>query len=223
MAETLTEVDSFDATIQWPTASELASAADVRDKAIQRLANRTRNNKNRIDVIEPMVTDHESRLDDMSDHEARIAELEGNHFFHGYLSGSVGSSPGSNLFTITARDSNGITVSGGNTLAFTRNGSYLVTWYGTAASNDTSNPALIDVALNVDSTAHHKVRSYRFTASAGDATLVSGSGVVTITNAAVQDVSVRNITSGQTVSFPLGAGSDKYSGLSVVEIGHGNT
>ncbi len=52
MAETLTDVDQFDASIQMPSNDELADAADLRDKAVQRLANRTRNNKNRIDDLE---------------------------------------------------------------------------------------------------------------------------------------------------------------------------
>lgn len=49
MAETLTEVDQFTATIQMPTSGEANSAADLRDKAIQRLTDRTRYLKNRYD------------------------------------------------------------------------------------------------------------------------------------------------------------------------------
>lgn len=49
MAETLTDVDTFTASIQMPTAGETVGAADLRDKAIQRLANRTYNNKLRLD------------------------------------------------------------------------------------------------------------------------------------------------------------------------------
>ena len=41
MAETLTDADTFNSTIQMPTSGENVSASDLRDKAIQRLANRT--------------------------------------------------------------------------------------------------------------------------------------------------------------------------------------
>jgi hypothetical protein len=48
MAETLTEADSYPATIQMPTAGETVSAADLRDKAVQRLADRTNYLENRM-------------------------------------------------------------------------------------------------------------------------------------------------------------------------------
>ena len=51
MAETLTEVSQFTATIQMPTSGETISAADLRDKAIQRLTDRTRFNKNNLTWI----------------------------------------------------------------------------------------------------------------------------------------------------------------------------
>ena len=41
MAETITDADIFNPTIQMPTSGENVSASDLRDKAIQRLANRT--------------------------------------------------------------------------------------------------------------------------------------------------------------------------------------
>lgn len=48
MSENLTDADTFDATIQMPTSGETISAADLRDKAIQKLANRTNYNTNRL-------------------------------------------------------------------------------------------------------------------------------------------------------------------------------
>jgi hypothetical protein len=53
MSETLTDADAFTATIQMPTSGEIVSAADLRDKAIQPLANRTNYLENRmIDAVD---------------------------------------------------------------------------------------------------------------------------------------------------------------------------
>lgn len=56
MAETLTDVDTFNATIQMPTSGEVVSAADLRDRAVQRLANRTYNLKLRLDDADAWQT-----------------------------------------------------------------------------------------------------------------------------------------------------------------------
>ncbi len=55
MAENLTDVDQFDATISMPTSGETVSAADLRDRAVQKLANRTYNNKLRLDGIDDLL------------------------------------------------------------------------------------------------------------------------------------------------------------------------
>lgn len=73
MAETLTDVDQFDASIQMPTAGETVSAADMRDKNIQRLANRTYNLKLRIDQNDLDIAAAEA---DIAQHDIDIAQAE---------------------------------------------------------------------------------------------------------------------------------------------------
>jgi hypothetical protein len=95
MSETLTDVDTFTATIQMPTSGENVSAADLRDKAIQRLANRTYNNKLRLDAHDTDVTNLEAADTSL---DGRLDFIEGSR--GAFVSNSTGIA--SNLSNISA-------------------------------------------------------------------------------------------------------------------------
>jgi hypothetical protein len=74
MGETLTDVDTFTATIQMPVSSELISAGDLRDKAVQPLANRTHYLNQNVIAAEAAIVALDGRLDTA---ETNITSLDG--------------------------------------------------------------------------------------------------------------------------------------------------
>lgn len=156
MSENLTDVDQFDATIQMPTSGETISAADLRDKAIQKLANRTYYNKL-----------------DIADNTAEIAEMRE------YCYASItGSGLSSGFFTLAINsESGGFTINAGK-IVIPTTGTYECTWHLYATDTPTSDPTFIEVNLDVAGTNHSLARGTRWSATNTDIFSVIGNPVV---------------------------------------------
>lgn len=128
MAETLSESDSFDATIQMPTAGEEIGAADLRDKAIQRLANRTTYLKSEVEDNDADISSHED-------------------YCYASITGSSVSS-GSEFTLAIVDESGGFTVSGNN-IVIAETGVYTVSALAWLTSSDGNDPLITGLNINI--------------------------------------------------------------------------
>ncbi len=170
MAETLTDVDTFDATIQWPVANELASAADVRDKAIQRLANRTRNNKNRLDG-------HDTSL---------LTKVTAGVANYSIDVGTYGS--GDDLALTLVQADSGYSLSSGTTVQAGSGGWHLVTLSMKCTLSSTSDPSPAGVQIKVGGSVKLYPAPLRHSTSASHQVSVSASGPIWIDTAATDTI-----------------------------------
>lgn len=192
MAETLTDVDQFDATIQMPTAGETISAADVRDKAIQRLANRTYYNK--------------LNITDLQD--AARYTISGTSQF------SV------QEFTLTEDFENGGFTDAANLVTFPGTGIYLVSLAIGCTHSLTNNPQSVTIGPHLYSsvawsgTQDISWASYRYSATASDGVYVSGSGILNITDTATQKLFLTAYGTG-TITESV---TDPFSKLTIARL-----
>ncbi len=175
MAETLTDVDQFDATIQMPTASELASAADLRDKAIQRLANRTRNSKNRLDS-----------------HDTSIAGLTVAKVGHFYFTASSSAAAATMPIQTKLLYPGGTWTLSSNQVTVPSAGVYRVNYRAMVALDTGASPAQGIIYARVGST--NLIRGYgeRFNGTNSSNFSVAGHGLIPITDPATQKIFFTN-------------------------------
>jgi hypothetical protein len=194
MAETLTDVDQFDADIQWPVASELASAADVRDRAIQRLANRTRYAYNRLSN-NATIAQYTPSASALADGSALTLTA-----YLGYPSGA---------WTLA---SNEITVPSVGVYRATLN---LAVEVASATNPLAANIYLMSGAAGVLAW----IVGNRFNATAADSFKVSGSAIFAITNTATQKIWLRNESSANITTSSAGGDEEMLHSFIIERIG----
>lgn len=207
MAETLTETDQFTATIQMPTAGEEIGAADLRDKAIQRLTDRTRNHKNRIDGNDTDITALETRAD----------ALEAADVVMLYFTATSTSHTDIMPVALHLQYPSGGWALSSNQITVPSTGVYMLSVKAPVESASTSNPASAVVHMKVGASGTVAwATGRRFSATASDSMTLVGTGIIGITDTATQYLWFENRT-GSTITPSSASGDEKYLNPIVIQ------
>lgn len=155
MPKTLVDVDSFDIDVSIPTDGDSRNSASV-ESAFQKLVNRSRNSKNRLD-----------------NHEQYACYA---------ISGTVAN--GAQL-TLTERDKNGSFVLASNQVQVPAAGTYEVSVTSICSGTDTTNPVALGLVLN-KGTNIEQAKNYRFSATAAQLVQASVVSTVVIADPATE-------------------------------------
>ncbi len=187
MSENLTDVDEFTATIAMPVGGELAVASQLRDLAIQRLANRTHNNKSRLD-----------------DHDTEIAAIIAARHGAMYTFSGTSIAVNTKLALTENVDSNSSYTLSSDTAVVPEAGYYLANLAGEATCSDTNTGVSFGASLRKNAVIQGSALAYRFSTDTGDRVLFSVCKLIHIATPASEALSVYSQTSAGTVSYGVG-------------------